>query len=313
LNGFNDWTNLKYIVAQGLSGQTLQVPNEQTMNDVRGSRLVLLEGVDNAIQRLVDSQPGTPTQKPTGEFDTTYLVQLLKTDQLGVAIEELTNLEAKVIQVFGEKAADKEVVPEIENLIGALEKDDQQQQQQQQQQQKEETMDDVITSRLELLEGVDNAIQRLVDSQPGTPTQKPTEGFDIAHIIQLLKTDQIGAAIEELTRLGGFDTTHIIQLLKTDQIGAAIEELTRLEPSTSIQKPTEEEFDTTHIAQLLKTEQLDAAIAKLTKLEAKVIQVFGEEAANKEVVPEIENLIGALQKQEFSPPSSSPPSAVLLS
>jgi hypothetical protein len=45
--------------------------------------------------------------------------------------------------------------------------------------------------------------------------------------------------------------------------------------------------------------------------EAKVIKVFGEEAANK-VVPEIQNLIGALEKQEFSP-SSSPPSAVLLS
>jgi hypothetical protein len=40
----------------------------------------------------------------------------------------------------------------------------------------------------------------------------------------------------------------------------------------------------------------------LTKLEAKVIKVFGEKAANKEVVPEIQNLIGALEKQEFSPP-----------
>jgi hypothetical protein len=150
----------------------------------------------------------------------------------------------------------------------------------------EQTMNDVRGSRLVLLEGIDNAIQRLVESEPGTSTQKPT---------------------------GEFDTTYLVQLLKTDQIGAAIEELTRLEPGTSIQKPTEEGFDTTHIAQLLKTEQLDAAIAKLTKLEAKVIKVFGEEAAGKEVVPEIENLIGALQKQEFSPTSSSPPSAVLLS
>ena len=41
---------------------------------------------------------------------------------IGAAIEELTNLEAKVIKVFGEKAANKEVVPQIENLIGALEK-----------------------------------------------------------------------------------------------------------------------------------------------------------------------------------------------
>jgi hypothetical protein len=122
LNGFNDWTNLKYIVAQGLSGQTLQVPNEQTMNDVRGSRLVLLEGVDNAIQRLVESEPGTPIQKPTGGFDTTHIIQLLKTEQLDAAIAKLTKLEAKVIKVFGEEAAGKEVVPEIENLIGALQK-----------------------------------------------------------------------------------------------------------------------------------------------------------------------------------------------
>jgi hypothetical protein len=123
LNGFNDWPSLTYIVAQGPSGQTLQVPpNEQTMNDVRGSRLVLLEGIDNAIQRLIDSQPKMSIQKSTGEFDTTYLAYLLKTDRLGPAIEELTNLEAKVIKVFGEKAADKEVVPQIENLIGALQK-----------------------------------------------------------------------------------------------------------------------------------------------------------------------------------------------
>jgi hypothetical protein len=122
LNGFNDWNALVYTVPQELNGQTLRVPNEQTINDVRGSRLVLLEGIDNAIHRLIESQPKTSIQKPTGEFDTTHIAQLLKTDQLGAAIEELTQLEAKVIKVFGEKAADKEVVPQIQNLIGALEK-----------------------------------------------------------------------------------------------------------------------------------------------------------------------------------------------
>ena len=100
----------------------MQVPNEQTINDVRGSRLVLLEGINNAIQRLIESQPKTSIQKPTGEFDTTHIAQLLKTDQLGAAIEELTKLDAKIIKSFGEKAADKEVVPQIQNLIGALEK-----------------------------------------------------------------------------------------------------------------------------------------------------------------------------------------------
>jgi hypothetical protein len=122
LNGFNDWNALVYAVPQGLSGQTLQVPNEQTINDVRGSRLVLLEGIDNAIQRLFESQTKTSIQKSTGEFDTTHIGQLLKTDQLDAAVAELTKLEAKVIKVFGEEAANKEVVPEIENLIGALQK-----------------------------------------------------------------------------------------------------------------------------------------------------------------------------------------------
>ena len=113
--------NMEIAYAQTLSGQTLQMPNEQTINDVRGSRLVLLDGVDNAIQRLIESQPGTSIRnQPTEGFDTTHIAQLLKADQLGPAMEELTTLEAKVIKVFGEKAAYKEVVPQIENLIGAL-------------------------------------------------------------------------------------------------------------------------------------------------------------------------------------------------
>src|SRR4026207_1728020 len=112
--------NIEIAYAQTLSGQTLQMPNEQTINDVRGSRLVLLEGIDNAIQRLIDSQPKTSIQKSTEGFDTTHIAQLLKADQLDAAIAKLTKLEAKVIKVFGQEAADKEVVPEIENLIGAL-------------------------------------------------------------------------------------------------------------------------------------------------------------------------------------------------
>jgi hypothetical protein len=117
----NNNISMEIAYAQTLSGQTLQMPNEQTINDVRGSRLVLLDGVDNAIQRLIESQPGTSIRnQPTEGFDTTHIAQLLKADQLGPAMEELTTLEAKVIKVFGEKAAYKEVVPQIENLIGAL-------------------------------------------------------------------------------------------------------------------------------------------------------------------------------------------------
>jgi hypothetical protein len=37
-------------------------------------------------------------------------------------------------------------------------------------------------------------------------------------------------------------------------------------------------------------------------LEVLVIKVLGENAADKVVVPPIQNLIAALEKQEFSPP-----------
>ena len=56
-------------------------------------------------------------------------------------------------------------------------------------------------------------------------------------------------------------------------------------------------FDTTQIAQLLKTDQLDEAIVELDKLQAKAIKVFGQEAADKEVVPQIQNLIASLKQE----------------
>jgi len=56
-------------------------------------------------------------------------------------------------------------------------------------------------------------------------------------------------------------------------------------------------FDTTQIAQLLKTDQLDEAIVELDKLQAKVIKVFDQEAADKEVVPQIQNLIASLKQE----------------
>jgi hypothetical protein len=66
-------------------------------------------------------------------------------------------------------------------------------------------------------------------------------------------------------------------------------------------------FDTTHIAHLLKTDQLEAAIKELNKLQAKVIAVFGQEAADREVEPQIQNLISKLQQEEPSSSSTTPP------
>jgi hypothetical protein len=96
------------------------VPKEQTINNVIQSRLILLEGIDNAIQRLAKSEQKTLTEMPKGMFDTTDISQLLITSQLDAAIKELTNLEAQVIKVFGQEAADREVVPQIQNLVSAL-------------------------------------------------------------------------------------------------------------------------------------------------------------------------------------------------
>jgi hypothetical protein len=119
--GFNDWSNLRYITtpAEALTGlqvQQLEVPEEQTIDDIRESRLILLEGINNAIQRLTESEP-----ESTAEFNTSHIAELLQTDQLDAAIAELLELRTQVIEVFGEEAANREVVPQIQNLIGALE------------------------------------------------------------------------------------------------------------------------------------------------------------------------------------------------
>ena len=51
LNGFNDRNAPGYIHRQQASAaQTFRVSQEQTIDNVRQSRLILLEGIDNAIQ-----------------------------------------------------------------------------------------------------------------------------------------------------------------------------------------------------------------------------------------------------------------------
>jgi RTX calcium-binding nonapeptide repeat (4 copies) len=115
LTGFNDWNNLVYRAqpAEALNAfqiSQLEVPEEeQTMEDVRESRLILLEGIDNAISRL------------GGEISTFHIFEQLEQDQLDAAIASLLQLKAQVIQQFGQQAANREVVPQIDNLIGALE------------------------------------------------------------------------------------------------------------------------------------------------------------------------------------------------
>jgi hypothetical protein len=56
--------------------QTFIVQKERTINDVRQSRLVLLEGISNAIGRLKSEQTSKPIQGPS--VDITHIAQLLK-------------------------------------------------------------------------------------------------------------------------------------------------------------------------------------------------------------------------------------------
>ena len=102
------------------SGNPLQnVPQEKelTANDVKQSRLALLQSVNASIEILKKSQPTVSFNS-----NTTHIEQLLKTGQLNEAIVELQNLQAEVIKAFGQEAANKQVVPQIENLIGVLKK-----------------------------------------------------------------------------------------------------------------------------------------------------------------------------------------------
>lgn len=129
LRGFDDWSApLVYRVGitAGLSPFQFEepvVPEEQTIDDIRESRLILLEGINNAIGRLFESEPEslTETFDISATFDTSDIAVLLRTDQLDAAIEALIDLKAQVTDVFGEEAADREVVPQIINLIEALE------------------------------------------------------------------------------------------------------------------------------------------------------------------------------------------------
>ena len=103
---------------QTSSSSSLGSPvQEPTINDVRQARLALLQGVNASIEMLKKSQPTVSFNS-----NTTHIEQLLKTDQLKEAIVELENLQADVIKAFGQEAANKQVVPQIQNLIGVLKK-----------------------------------------------------------------------------------------------------------------------------------------------------------------------------------------------
>ncbi len=73
--GFNDWNALMYVVSQqALAAQAFEVPKEENISDIGQDRLHLLEGIDNAIQKLVNQSASTAMMnKPIDRFDTTHI------------------------------------------------------------------------------------------------------------------------------------------------------------------------------------------------------------------------------------------------
>ena len=89
LNSFNDWSNIRYIAPprQQLLGthqqQTSPTEREETINDVRQSRLVLLEGIDNAILRLASAPPSAKAADIKAIlFEIRNLIGALKSEEL---------------------------------------------------------------------------------------------------------------------------------------------------------------------------------------------------------------------------------------
>jgi len=75
LAGINDWNALMYVVSQhALAAQAFEVSKEENNSDIGQDRLHLLEGIDNAIQRLVNlSASNAMMNKPIDMFDKTHI------------------------------------------------------------------------------------------------------------------------------------------------------------------------------------------------------------------------------------------------
>ena len=90
LNSFNDWSNIRYIAPpQGAATRNSSAANipawkrEETINDVRQSRLVLLEGIDNAILRLASAPPSAKAADIKAIlFEIRNLIGALKSEEL---------------------------------------------------------------------------------------------------------------------------------------------------------------------------------------------------------------------------------------
>ena len=139
LNGFDDWNSLTYIETAsggGLPGSSIE---ERTIQSIIQDRIILLEGINEAINRLPNNAFTLPTRAEDIRETLSNLTQpntgnisaFLLSNQLDTAIGELSKLRSKADSSFGGSQADdlilspqtqKEIVPLIDNLILVLEK-----------------------------------------------------------------------------------------------------------------------------------------------------------------------------------------------
>jgi hypothetical protein len=145
LNGYDDWNHLRLVLgAPGASlaeaiVQPQQSLPELTVNDTRQQRVLLLDGINEALGNLPNTAFKQPTAaeglkstlNKTTQPTTGDIAVLLKSDKLDSAIAKLSDIRSKADSSFGgseandiisSPVAQKNVVPLIDNLIMVLEK-----------------------------------------------------------------------------------------------------------------------------------------------------------------------------------------------
>jgi hypothetical protein len=144
LNGQDDWHNLKYIVGTfGGANNFVTTPQqnqpELRISDVKQQRILLLNGIDEAIKKIPNTTFIEPSNAAalrnslTQETQTVNgdIATLLKSDQLDTAISKLTELKTKLNSTLGGNSLNgltenntiqRSPIYLINNLIQVLEK-----------------------------------------------------------------------------------------------------------------------------------------------------------------------------------------------
>ena len=181
LNGFNDWPNIIYIdppqqqqQVLGTSQQQTSPPErELTINDVRESRVVLLEGINNAIARLASAPPSARAADIKEiKFEIRNLVGALKS-------EELTTSTSSPSPVG--PTATTTTAPITTTSMTAI--------------------PTTSSSSIHTIASLSPPPAAVPPALSQNPTGGGAGSVDTTHIAQLLKTDRLNTAIGQLNNL----------------------------------------------------------------------------------------------------------------